>query len=181
MLINFWVWFVHWRFCYWWTCRFCRHADENKRQKVALILDKLITMTIDEVEVRNPNSDVQLIFTFVWFMHWMVGELNAMRILISPTVQCKYAFELNTGIPLLKASWLNQHNVRIEATILTAWIHTTRIYFCYILLEVVLMRDVCWTVDVPVDTSEDMGQHRPSIWPPWHGSWQLHQGINIFV
>jgi len=31
--------------------RFCRHADENKRQKVALILDKLITMTIDEVEV----------------------------------------------------------------------------------------------------------------------------------
>jgi len=32
--------------------RFCRHADENKRQKVALILDKLITMTIDEVEVN---------------------------------------------------------------------------------------------------------------------------------
>jgi len=30
--------------------RFCRHADENKRQKVALILDKLITMTIEEVE-----------------------------------------------------------------------------------------------------------------------------------
>jgi len=35
--------------------RFCRHADENKRQKVALILDKLITMTIDEVEVSNVN------------------------------------------------------------------------------------------------------------------------------
>jgi len=33
--------------------RFCRHADENKRQKVALILDKLITMTIDEVEASN--------------------------------------------------------------------------------------------------------------------------------
>ena len=32
-------------------CRFCRHTDENKRQKVALILDKLITMTIEEVEV----------------------------------------------------------------------------------------------------------------------------------
>jgi hypothetical protein len=32
--------------------RFCRHTDENKRQKVALILDKLITMTIEEVEVR---------------------------------------------------------------------------------------------------------------------------------
>ncbi|KAK2156732.1 hypothetical protein LSH36_206g01021 [Paralvinella palmiformis] len=30
--------------------RFCKHTDENKRQKVALILDKLITMTIDEVE-----------------------------------------------------------------------------------------------------------------------------------
>lgn len=33
------------------SCRFCRHTDENKRQKVALILDKLITMTIEEVEV----------------------------------------------------------------------------------------------------------------------------------
>ena len=32
-------------------CRFCRHTDENKRQKVALILDKLITMTIEEVEM----------------------------------------------------------------------------------------------------------------------------------
>ncbi|KAL3856417.1 hypothetical protein ACJMK2_011181 [Sinanodonta woodiana] len=31
--------------------RFCRHSDENKRQKVALILDKLITMTIEEVEM----------------------------------------------------------------------------------------------------------------------------------
>ncbi|KAL5015709.1 hypothetical protein ScPMuIL_005298 [Solemya velum] len=31
--------------------RFCRHNDENKRQKVALILDKLITMTIEEVEM----------------------------------------------------------------------------------------------------------------------------------
>lgn len=29
--------------------RFCKHTDENKRQKV--ILDKLITMTIDEVEM----------------------------------------------------------------------------------------------------------------------------------
>jgi neurofibromin 1 len=28
--------------------RFCRHNDENKRQKVAVILDKLISMTIDE-------------------------------------------------------------------------------------------------------------------------------------
>ncbi|XP_064619782.1 neurofibromin-like isoform X5 [Lineus longissimus] len=31
--------------------RFCRHPDENKRQKVALILDKLITMTIEEDEM----------------------------------------------------------------------------------------------------------------------------------
>ncbi|XP_021368387.1 neurofibromin-like isoform X2 [Mizuhopecten yessoensis] len=31
--------------------RFCKHSDENKRQKVALILDKLITMTIEEVEM----------------------------------------------------------------------------------------------------------------------------------
>ena len=28
--------------------RFCRHNDENKRQKVAMILDKLISMTIEE-------------------------------------------------------------------------------------------------------------------------------------
>ncbi len=28
--------------------RFCRHSDENKRQKVAIILDKLISMTIEE-------------------------------------------------------------------------------------------------------------------------------------
>ena len=33
--------------------RFCKQSDENKRQKVALILDKLITMTIEEVEVRT--------------------------------------------------------------------------------------------------------------------------------
>ncbi|VDI01747.1 neurofibromin 1 [Mytilus galloprovincialis] len=33
------------------TGQFCRHTDENKRQKVALILDKLITMTIEEVEM----------------------------------------------------------------------------------------------------------------------------------
>ncbi|PVD31241.1 hypothetical protein C0Q70_06653 [Pomacea canaliculata] len=31
--------------------RFCKQSDENKRQKVALILDKLITMTIEEVEM----------------------------------------------------------------------------------------------------------------------------------
>lgn len=31
--------------------RFCKQADENKRQKVALIWDKLITMTIEEVEM----------------------------------------------------------------------------------------------------------------------------------
>ncbi|XP_052834126.1 neurofibromin isoform X3 [Octopus bimaculoides] len=31
--------------------RFCKPADENKRQKVALIWDKLITMTIEEVEM----------------------------------------------------------------------------------------------------------------------------------
>ena len=36
-------------FCY--HCRFCKHTDENKRTKVALILDKLITLTIEEVEV----------------------------------------------------------------------------------------------------------------------------------
>ena len=31
--------------------RFCKQSDENRRQKVALILDKLITMTIQEVEM----------------------------------------------------------------------------------------------------------------------------------
>ncbi|KAG8232721.1 hypothetical protein J437_LFUL013314, partial [Ladona fulva] len=31
--------------------RFCKHSDETKRQKVALILDKLITLTIEEVEM----------------------------------------------------------------------------------------------------------------------------------
>ena len=31
--------------------RFCKQSDENKRQKVALILDKLITMTIEEVDM----------------------------------------------------------------------------------------------------------------------------------
>ena len=42
--------------------RFCRHADENKRQKVALILDKLITMTIDEVEVSVLYCITKLAF-----------------------------------------------------------------------------------------------------------------------
>ena len=31
--------------------RFCKHSDDAKRQKVALILDKLITLTIEEVEM----------------------------------------------------------------------------------------------------------------------------------
>ena len=35
------------------VCRFCKHSDENKRQKVALILDKLITLTIEEVQVTG--------------------------------------------------------------------------------------------------------------------------------
>ncbi|CAL8136053.1 unnamed protein product [Orchesella dallaii] len=31
--------------------KFCKHSDDNKRQKVAMILDKLITLTIEEVEM----------------------------------------------------------------------------------------------------------------------------------
>ena len=31
--------------------RFCRHSDDNKRQKVSLILDKLITLTLQEEEM----------------------------------------------------------------------------------------------------------------------------------
>jgi len=31
--------------------RFCKHSDDTKRQKVAIILDKLITLTIEEVEM----------------------------------------------------------------------------------------------------------------------------------
>ncbi|XP_071038330.1 neurofibromin isoform X2 [Parasteatoda tepidariorum] len=31
--------------------RFCKHNDDNKRQRVAMILDKLITLTIEEVEM----------------------------------------------------------------------------------------------------------------------------------
>jgi len=31
--------------------KFCKHTDDTKRQKVAMILDKLITLTIEEVEM----------------------------------------------------------------------------------------------------------------------------------
>lgn len=31
--------------------RFCKHSDDNKRQRVSTILDKLITLTIEEVEM----------------------------------------------------------------------------------------------------------------------------------
>ncbi|XP_074600003.1 neurofibromin 1 isoform X2 [Brevipalpus obovatus] len=31
--------------------RFCKHSDDNKKQRVATILDKLITLTIEEVEM----------------------------------------------------------------------------------------------------------------------------------
>jgi len=31
--------------------KFCKHSDDTKRQKVAMILDKLITLTIEEVEM----------------------------------------------------------------------------------------------------------------------------------
>ena len=52
-------------------CRFCRHTDENKRQKVALILDKLITMTIEEVEMY-PSIQAK-----IWGNIGQVGDLIA--------------------------------------------------------------------------------------------------------
>lgn len=36
--------------------RFCKHNDDSKRQRVATILDKLITLTIEEVEVGFNNT-----------------------------------------------------------------------------------------------------------------------------
>lgn len=40
------------------SCRFCKHSDDNKRQRVATILDKLITLTIEEVEVSCAQMSV---------------------------------------------------------------------------------------------------------------------------
>ncbi|GBM97865.1 Neurofibromin [Araneus ventricosus] len=34
-----------------WVSEFCKHNDDSKRQRVATILDKLITLTIEEVEM----------------------------------------------------------------------------------------------------------------------------------
>lgn len=49
--------------------RFCKQADEMKRQKVNLILDKLITMTIDEVEMY-PSIQAK-----IWGNIGMVSDL----------------------------------------------------------------------------------------------------------
>lgn len=39
--------YIQWFF----FCRFCKSSDENKKQKVIQILDKLIVLTIQEVEM----------------------------------------------------------------------------------------------------------------------------------
>ncbi|KAK2173204.1 hypothetical protein NP493_892g01057 [Ridgeia piscesae] len=49
--------------------RFCKHTDENKRTKVALILDKLITLTIEEVEMY-PSIQAK-----IWGNIGMVSDL----------------------------------------------------------------------------------------------------------
>ncbi|ESO97611.1 hypothetical protein LOTGIDRAFT_104331 [Lottia gigantea] len=49
--------------------RFCKHNDENKRQKVALILDKLITMTIEEDEMY-PSIQAK-----IWGNIGQIGDL----------------------------------------------------------------------------------------------------------
>lgn len=49
--------------------RFCKQSDENKRQKVALILDKLITMTIEEVEMY-PSIQAK-----IWGNIGQIGDL----------------------------------------------------------------------------------------------------------
>ncbi|XP_067682311.1 neurofibromin-like isoform X6 [Haliotis asinina] len=49
--------------------RFCKQCDENKRQKVALILDKLITMTIEEEEMY-PSIQAK-----IWGNIGQIGDL----------------------------------------------------------------------------------------------------------
>ncbi|XP_074643053.1 neurofibromin-like [Tubulanus polymorphus] len=49
--------------------RFCRQTDEQRKQKVSLILDKLITMTIEEVEMY-PSIQAK-----IWGNIGQVGEL----------------------------------------------------------------------------------------------------------
>ena len=49
--------------------RFCRHNDDNKRQKVAIILDKLISMTIEEDDMY-PSIQAQ-----IWSNIGSVSEL----------------------------------------------------------------------------------------------------------
>ena len=49
--------------------RFCKHSDETKRQKVAIILDKLITLTIEEVEMY-PSIQAK-----IWGNLGIVSEL----------------------------------------------------------------------------------------------------------
>lgn len=41
-------WVIHWLILFF---RFCKSSDENKKQKVIQILDKLIVLTIQEVEM----------------------------------------------------------------------------------------------------------------------------------
>lgn len=49
--------------------RFCKQPDDTKRMKVGLIMDKLITMTVDEVEMY-PSIQAK-----VWSMIGTVPDL----------------------------------------------------------------------------------------------------------
>ena len=54
--------------------RFCSHPDDKKRAKVAMILDKLITLTIEEVEMY-PSIQAK-----IWGNIGQVSELIDMEL-----------------------------------------------------------------------------------------------------
>lgn len=62
--------------------RFCKHNDDAKRQRVTAILDKLITMTINEkqmypsiqAKIRGSLGQVQILHDFLQFIYNKIIE-----------------------------------------------------------------------------------------------------------
>jgi len=71
--------------------RFCKHSDDSKRQRVAMILDKLITMTIEETEMY-PSIQAK-----IW------GNIGQVADLIDKVLDSFIEISITSGLGSTKA------------------------------------------------------------------------------
>jgi len=43
------------------------------------------------------------------------------------------------------------------------------------------LHEVVLCTDVSINSGKDLGQHRPSVWSAWYGTWQLYQGTSLYM